>query len=507
MFFSFVEISSLPKLSWCAVITKRKQVVKVYHGSWVEVSNERFYEGAWDGDLQGDFTSSFTFAGSGGVIKEESVLFSTPTHILHRLHSTRSGHKVYISNSWVFLLTFLQDRPDINYPFYRSDFTEHKRAGIAYTNKITRTHKGRKIRLHDCCNLSIDMSLKERRIEKERIKGFADFEAYTSYLQQTVSSVLANAKDKRRKKPFEPITMISKGYDSTLVSALASKAGCNRAVTFHTTKDKRKNEEDDGSQIAKALGLEVKSYNNEAYKQMDVLAEAEFYASIGAPHSWSRLKVMEKDLEGSILLAGNANRFLEHKKPNPPLLQSHHPLVLVAGSINEFRLATGFLFFPPIYSGAINSHDIYRITHSRDLSNFWIPGDYNKPIARRFVEDAGIERSEFGQKKYGSAVVPHLVNRLSQSSRESFEMFCKQHNLKESKMNPISYIINRVMVAFIERILKRVAPIWVIEFFQPGLIRFYHLPAKRKIKLKEYGFHWGFECIKNRYALDNISKA
>ena len=45
----------LPKLAWCAVVTRGLNEIHVYHGERVETSENNFVEGAWDGDFS-DFS-------------------------------------------------------------------------------------------------------------------------------------------------------------------------------------------------------------------------------------------------------------------------------------------------------------------------------------------------------------------------------------------------------------------------------------------------------------------
>ena len=57
---------SLPKLSWCLKYIKKSKNVTLVHGPWVEVINNCFFEGAWNGKYSMlDFEKSY-FLGTGG---------------------------------------------------------------------------------------------------------------------------------------------------------------------------------------------------------------------------------------------------------------------------------------------------------------------------------------------------------------------------------------------------------------------------------------------------------
>lgn len=76
----FTEIKKLPPLAWYAEI--KDGIVNVIHGPHVEISDTWFVEGAWSGEFsQGDFIQSDWFCGTGGLLREDKIIFSTPSHV------------------------------------------------------------------------------------------------------------------------------------------------------------------------------------------------------------------------------------------------------------------------------------------------------------------------------------------------------------------------------------------------------------------------------------------
>lgn len=79
MHFHYTKIDTLPPLAWLAEINDGE--VNIIHGSHVETFDKWFVEGAWGGD----FLCSSWFCGTGGVVNENHVIFSTPTHVTNGL--------------------------------------------------------------------------------------------------------------------------------------------------------------------------------------------------------------------------------------------------------------------------------------------------------------------------------------------------------------------------------------------------------------------------------------
>lgn len=71
----------------------------------------------------------------------------------------------------------------------------------------------------------------------------------------------------------------------------------------------------------------------------------------------------------------------------------------------EFRLVVGLIHLPLPYIGARQKQDIVNITESPDMDPWRLGNAYDRPIARRIAEEAGVPRHTFGQSKMGSVVI------------------------------------------------------------------------------------------------------
>jgi hypothetical protein len=72
--------------------------------------------------------------------------------------------------------------------------------------------------------------------------------------------------------------------------------------------------------------------------------------------------------------------------------------------MQEFRLRTGFVHLPPAFYGWRHHNDLIRISRSPELAPWSLGTSYDRPIARRLVEEAGVPRELFGMKKRAVSV-------------------------------------------------------------------------------------------------------
>lgn len=77
-------------LAWIAEVTG--YCCKVTCGTGVEIGDSFFVEGAWDGLFkEGTFTNTDWFCGTGGVITQNGIIFSTPTHVTSGIFMKKCG--------------------------------------------------------------------------------------------------------------------------------------------------------------------------------------------------------------------------------------------------------------------------------------------------------------------------------------------------------------------------------------------------------------------------------
>jgi hypothetical protein len=494
----FELIDSLPRLAWCARVRLGEDVVFVRHGPWVETREDCFFEGAWDGPFESSrFDEAVMLAGSGGRLTQEGIVFAAPNHMLERIQSIRVGEELYVSNSFTFLLVQAGDEPDINYPDYFFDLLNYYRAGIRMTDKRIRLRGQRYVHLHDCCNIVVKPDLTISRFEKRLSNPPANYTDYVAFLEGTLQRIIRNAGHPTRKQIYRPITTISLGYDSTAVSVLASRAGCSEAVTFRKSVSAVGYVEDSGTAIAAYLGLQTTEYERLDFNKLPGLPDAEFYLN---PFLTDRsMLVMEDQLVGSLLMTGrNGENFWSTDKQAHPLLQEPTAVLMSGTTLVEFRLRAGVIHLPVPYCGALHCSSIHRITLSPEMKPWSVGGNYDRPIPRRIIEEAGVPRELFGRRKQGGH--GWLRNRdLSSASEHDFLDFyySKVRQKRYSKLYKrgfegaqryavrclrlIGSPLRRTNVHRIMSLLVgvRLHPMWGSKYL--------------------YTFHWGFSRTKERY--------
>ncbi len=408
----FRLIGDLPRLAWVAHLRKDPWSMEVLHGPWVETRKDCFFEGAWDGPFESYlFDQAWTLTGSGGRVTGDGVVFATPSYMYERLHSFRTGGELFVSNSLPFLLALAGQRLDPDYPHYFLDFRDFHRAGISVTKKQLRLLGPHVVELHDCCNLEVTPDLTITRLEKPQSPPPRDYQDYVAFLERTLADVAANANHPSREVTYRMVTMLSQGYDSTAVSALASRAGCREAVTYRKSAGGGYGYLDDsGTAIGAHLGLSVTEYERWDYDKLPENRDDEFYIDPrgGDPH----LVPMEGQLVGALLLSGRGGFYWGpsavplRRRGFPedrgqPLYVAATRKLLGGSALGEFRLKTGFLHFPLSYSGRIHAPVLQALSVSEEMRPWSIGGSYDCPIARRITEQAGVPRHLFGQIKKG----------------------------------------------------------------------------------------------------------
>jgi len=497
----FEPISSLPRLSWCACIREHEEVARILHGPWVETRDDCFFEGAWDGPFEAyRFDEAVILAGSGGRVVGGAILFASPGPMCERLYSLSVENELYVSNSFTFLLTQADQDLDIHYPNYFFDFLYHHQCGIRITKKPIRIRSGRYVYLHDFCNILVKPDLTITRIEKNLSDPPMNYSDYVAFLERTIKLICENAGNPARKQIYRPLTTISQGYDSTAVSVFAGRAGCREAVTFRKSISDDGYVDDCGTTIAGYLGLQTTEYERLDFNKLSGMPTAEFYLN---PFGMTEaLAVMEDQFVGSLLITGtwgdsvwSTDNLSGWSLLQTPLVDYLQP----ATTMIEFRLRAGFVHPTPATISALHRPSIRRITQSREMTPWSVGGDYDRPIARRIIEEAGVPRELFGrQKMKGAPWSPHGFSLSSPAGDRDFEAFYlakvdrntsghpvvnSRQNVRKRKINwqrPLRKLLRPFPVSIRRALMwERLDPRW---------------GAKNL-----YRFHWGFERTKERY--------
>jgi hypothetical protein len=148
--------------------------------------------------------------------------------------------------------------------------------------------------------------------------------------------------------------------------------------------------------VGERLGLQVSSFERLAYQRRDDLPEANFLAT-GFSGEEVVFSEMEQDLRGRMLVSAFAGdgMWWMHRPPRPSLWRSDQS----GSSFGEWRLRVGFIHVPLPCFAAYHYRVTRAISHSAEMRP-WVTGrNYDKPIPRRILEEAGVPREMFGTTK------------------------------------------------------------------------------------------------------------
>jgi hypothetical protein len=380
---------ALPQQAWLLHVSDN---ATLYCGAGVEVRQNAFFEGAWSGAFGNfDFVNCADVFGSGAVCTSEGWLLVPPSHTLEALSvlRLRSGDWV-ASNS----IAFIERFTNIGFPYSDAKLFRHFVViahGIDYSPSCVLCSNGEFCILHHHNVLLGPDGLTVQ--PKPLPPDFDDFIGYRNYVSATVHAVSGNAADPTRRMTYKLLTTISSGYDSPACAALARPAGCIDAITFKTA---REGVSDDGSEVARQLGLDTTTFERPNIVGEARETTAEFYAT-GMQAVDLICEVLRGRLGGHVLITGFHGDKVWDLNGDPKAALKRGDIS--GSSYGEFRLSEGFIHLPVPFIGALRHASILRISKSAEMKAFSIGGSYDRPIPRRIAEEAGVRRESFGQEK------------------------------------------------------------------------------------------------------------
>jgi hypothetical protein len=478
----------LPKLAWVANVDRMSGVVTLQHGPAVEVRESFFIEGAWNGPFEaGDFGETDCIFGTGGILSDESIRFVASSSTVDYLYYTEAETQVVVSNSLPLLLACTGDRLDPRYLGY-PECCDSILEGIDSYRRDIPTIGGKVRRL---MYRNLDVSQRHiSEIDKRMPPRFECFKSYRNYLRDNYALIAANARDNARGQPLEISSTQSKGYDSTAINAMASDYGIDRVFTVSKGKnifylahnDEGKLPDDDGAEICKTLGLDCIRINRRAFTR-DFDEEHLYYCALHHNQDVNLKEISEYLSKVSILLTGILGEIWYTKRAlgERQFLDSHLRKYDLGGhGMGEIRLVVGFIQLPLPYIGARRKEDIAHITESPEMDPWRLGNTYDRPIARRIAEEAGIPRLMFGQSKMASVVIfaPPAIPYGKTLRREFFDYLVNERVLTRQKtlLWPIVRWINTILMLKSER---RYAVVYYCERVISKLIgnEFYFKPV------------------------------
>jgi hypothetical protein len=414
---SVVVDNDIPQLAWCCRIVDSSYRFTVGRG--VETTSDFIFEGVWDGSVTDGGIHQTDFAFGSGARLRGGVVFVPPKHCfeyLYVMHDKKRG-RTYVSNSMNYL--FVLVGMNLAGGFFstiarelRSQTDVATAAGIDLYDPLVVENKRFRFYRMIFTNFRVTGDGRFRLEPSQPRKYFTDFVTYKEFLLGSLQRLADNGADPARSVRLRPLTAISSGYDSSCIGALAAELGFTDAVTIDVLV---KDHHDSGRAVGERLGLDVQGVSHvlgDVVPELEVSFDgaaaeeiAEFVATAGLGDD-VMLRSLEPHLAGRILLSGAAGDSA-WRRPNrfaPGL-----PVRIAYGkSFSEFRLRVGYAFVPVPAIGARFPSPLKRLTMSEEMAPYTLMQAYDRPIARRIVEEAGVPRGSFAVKK--RATNPTVAN-------------------------------------------------------------------------------------------------
>jgi len=476
-------------------------------------------EGAWNLPFEDkDFEKATVFMGSGGKALSQKAVFSASTHILERLFAIRQDNSICISNSLSFALSLSKSELNPGYIAYQADYDSITH-GFRKAIKSFPLKGGGKITTYCHCNIEVDTELNIKIIQKQNVREFLDFADYTNFLCSTLHEIAQNSMSERRSRPYSLLATASSGYDSPCVAAIARKVGCSEVLTIRNARGpkvryfgrhcySRDYREDSGEAIARKLGYEhIYVRDSRDYlEQETAMLEAESCASGNI--CYDPTVIFEDDIRQRVVLTGHHGDVVWAL--NKGMVSSDLRWGGLSGaSLYESRLRIGFIHAPVPYMGACSMRTINKISFSEEMRPWMLNRGYNRPIPRRVLEEAGVARDAFGQKKSAIQVVfvgskNNTLSKMTSASAQSFLQYYKKHKRCRNVIRQLYYdfmtclYLTSIMLNVIPGKLR--IPVRFVTFHK--LMHKHLFKFSRSPRSASFLFPWGVSVTKTRYRIE-----
>jgi hypothetical protein len=112
-----------------------------------------------------------------------------------------------------------------------------------------------------------------------------------------------------------------------------------------------------------------------------------------------------------------------NRRPSEPLRRSDTS----GARFCECRLELGIFNCAPAFWGCQKEDQIRALARRPEMLPWHLGNDYDRPIPRRFLEEAGVRRGSFAIKKQAASFYRRCGRPLSVSLRQDFADFMKRH--------------------------------------------------------------------------------
>lgn len=407
----FVAIPQWPKLSWVAVMKHGVRPIRIFHGPCVEVNPQWCAEAAWVGNFtDGDFDRTDLVVGTGVRLRADDVLFVSSGDTLNRLFWHRGRDRQIVSNSLPALLAVANIDLVDGYPY--ADAMASIVNGLhSYQREIPSS--GGPVRVVYFNNLKLVNDEISEIPKPSTSPDFIDFSTYRDFLFGSARGLGMNARAAERMHRVTPLASLSSGYDSSAAAVVAREAGTEECVTIVQGRRDMANlldVDDSGAAVAAKLGMNCKGYSR--FRERFPWEDAA-WAAMGNVGDIN-LSLFEYPEPVCLLFTGFMGDVLWDRKTVQP--EFLHRKDTSGARFGEARLEHGVLLCSPVFWGCRQESRILALAHREEMQPWILNSNYDRPVPRRLVEEAGVDRKSFGIRKraasfnrrYGQPITPEL---------------------------------------------------------------------------------------------------
>jgi hypothetical protein len=501
----YIAMDSWPKLGWVARCRPDSSEVTVFHGPHVETTPDWFCEAVWAGAYaEGGFDETSLVAGTGGRRRADGLCFVSSGSTVDRLCTLQRAGATWIANTLAGLLAMVRGWPVRSHPHYLRDF-ETLAQGLHRYKRFVETSAG-PVQLVYFDNLRWDGRTLTRALKPAESARFDTFAAYRTFLSASLAATARNMAAAERRHPYRMLGTVSRGYDSPTVLTLAREVGCQDAITFTQA---RGGADDSGEPIATILGVRTNPIEREAWRRLS-MPEIPFFAAEAAGEDVVLAPAAGLLANGVLLTGYHGDRVWRiYDTPPDPSLERGDCGGL---SLTEFRLSVGFIHLPLPFWGARRIAEINTISRSDEMRRWRLGTDYDRPICRRIVEEAGVPRELFGFSKAAVSVnLRSFPEFLTDRSLEDYLGWMRHHRrdwLSAARLPPLAswrwdLFLRRATNWIADRadgVRWRAARVPAMSWIAGNPVLRYVIGLKHKpLYLRRYTFAWAVEKLKAQY--------
>ena len=416
---TYKPIAGWPRLAWAAVGADGGQAVEIYHGPCVETADQWCVEAVWAGDYSaGDFDRTDLVFGTGVRVRDEGVVFVTSGTAMDRLWYCRRGANWFVSNS-LGALSALAGLSLTDGGGYVND----KLSTIGTTWGVspgTRTFPTQSGDAHVVWfdNLLYDGHSFQVIPKPDTAPPFKSFAAYQGFLIQGAGALRGNLESPARQHKVTALASVSSGYDSPAAAVIARYAGCEQALTIKQASSIW-GRSDSGEAVAQHLGLTCRTFQRTAkwFPHEEAFWAASGYCNL---LNWT---LFEYPQPLCLFFTGNYGDAIWTRSAlaEPFTIDIWDDLAM-----GEFRLLAGMWQCVVPFWGMRHCKEIEAITLSAEMKPWTLGTNYDRPIARRIVEEHGVPRGAFAVRKENSSHEAEFRWPYSLYAHERFDRYLKK---------------------------------------------------------------------------------